>query len=51
VTRPLPLRTEQPPDDTAVVLRGGMMAVDDVRLAAERCFDPPIPNPGRAPGR
>jgi len=38
VTRPLPLRAEQLPDDTTIVLRGGTMAVGDGRLAAERSF-------------
>ena len=39
MARPLPLRSEQPPDDTTVVLRGGAMSADNVRRAAERTFD------------
>lgn len=39
MARPLPLRPEQPPDDTTVVLRGGAMGLDSVRRAAERTFD------------
>ena len=39
MARPLPLRPEQPPDDTTVVLRGGVMSVDSVKRAAERTFD------------
>jgi hypothetical protein len=39
VARPLPLRPEQPPDDAAVVLRGGVLGADGVRRAAERTFD------------
>lgn len=35
----MPLRAEQPPDDAAVVLRGGMLAADGVRRSAERTFD------------
>jgi len=38
VARPLPLRSEQPPDDAAVVLRGGVLRADAVRRAAERTF-------------
>lgn len=36
--RPLPLRSEQPPDDAAVVLRAGVMGPDNVRRSAERTF-------------
>lgn len=36
--RPLPLRSEQPPDDAAVVLRAGVMGADNVRRSAERTF-------------
>ena len=39
MARPLPLRSEQPPDDTTVVLRGGAMGPDNVKRAAERTFD------------
>jgi hypothetical protein len=38
MARPLPLRSEQPPDDTTVVLRAGVMNADNVRRAAERTF-------------
>ncbi len=38
MTRPLPLRPEQPPDDTAVVVRAGVMSPDNVTRAAERTF-------------
>ena len=38
MTRPLPLRSEQPPDDAAVVLRAGVMSPDNVRRSAERTF-------------
>lgn len=36
--RPLPLRPEAPPDDTTVVLRAGVMNVENVTRAAERTF-------------
>lgn len=39
MTRPLPLRSEQPPDDACVVLRAGVMAPDVLRRSAERTFD------------
>lgn len=39
MTRPLPLRAEQPPDDPTVVLRAGVMDVDNMRRAAQRAFD------------
>lgn len=39
MTRPLPLRPEQPPDDATVVLRAGLMAADGLRRSAERTFD------------
>jgi hypothetical protein len=35
----LPLRSEQPPDDATVVLRGGVMDADGATRAAERSFD------------
>lgn len=38
MTRPLPLRPEQPPDDATVVLRAGAMSAESVRRAAERTF-------------
>ena len=38
MTRPLPLRSEQPPDDAAVVLRAGVMRPDNIRRSAERTF-------------
>lgn len=39
MTRRLPLRSEQPPDDATVVLRAGVMSAENVRRAAERSFD------------
>lgn len=39
MARALPLRSEQPPDDAAVVLRGGVLGADGVRRAAQRTFD------------
>ena len=39
MTRALPLRPEQPPDDAVVVLRAGVMAADGIRRSAERTFD------------
>ena len=39
MTRRLPLRPEQPPDDATVVLRAGVMSAEKVRRAAERSFD------------
>ena len=39
MTRALPLRSEQPPDDAVVVLRAGVMAADGIRRSAERTFD------------
>src|SRR5437016_3302045 len=39
MTRPLPLRAEQPPDDTTVVVRAGVMSADSLRRAAQRSFD------------
>ncbi|HUP69360.1 MAG TPA: hypothetical protein VM142_06045 [Acidimicrobiales bacterium] len=38
MTRPLPLRPEQPPDDAVVLLRAGVMSTDNVRRTAERTF-------------
>ena len=38
MTRPLPLRSEVPPDDVTVVLRAGVMGHANVRRAAERTF-------------
>lgn len=37
--RSLPLRAEQPPDDTTMALRAGLMAGDAVPRSAERTFD------------
>lgn len=59
MTRPLPLRSEQPPDDAAVVLRAGVMGAENLRRSAERTFalyavygiNEPIPNSGRPVGR
>lgn len=39
MTRPLPLRAEQPPDDATVVLRAGVMAADAICRSATRTFD------------
>lgn len=39
MVQPFPLRSELPPDDTAVVLRAGVMDAENVRRAAERTFD------------
>ena len=39
MTRPLPLRPEQPPGNAAIVLRAGVMAAENVRRAASRTFD------------
>lgn len=39
MSRPLSLRSEQPPDDARLVLRAGVMSSDSVRRAAERTFD------------
>ncbi len=39
MTRLLPLRAEQPPDDVTVVLRAGVMAAETIRRSAERTFD------------
>lgn len=36
VSRPLPLRSEQPSDDATVVLRAGVMSPDNVRRVAPR---------------
>ena len=38
MTRVLRLRSEQPPDDAAVVLRAGVMGPDNIRRSAERTF-------------
>ena len=38
MTRPLPLRTEVPPDDAVVVLRAGVMSPGNIRRSAERTF-------------
>lgn len=38
MTRLLPLRPEQPPDDVAVVVRAGVMRAESIRHAAERTF-------------
>jgi len=35
----LPLRTEQPPDDAAVVIRGGVLSRASVQQAASRSLD------------
>ena len=37
--RPFALRSEEPPDDTVVVVRGGEMNSDYVRRAAGQSFD------------
>jgi hypothetical protein len=39
MTRRLPLRVERAPDDSAVVIRAGLMAADNVRRSARRTFD------------
>lgn len=39
MARPLPMRRDQPPDDTAVVIRAGVMSTAVVRRSAERTFD------------
>lgn len=79
VTQPLPLRPDFPSGDESIVVRAGVMSVDNLTRAAERtfallatfdhphftlvladlseltlarldrCFDKPIPNPGRPP--
>lgn len=38
VPRPLPLRSELPPDDATIVLRAGVMDAENVVRAAERTF-------------
>jgi hypothetical protein len=38
MTRFLNLRSEQPPDDAAVVLRAGVTSPDNIRRSAERTF-------------
>lgn len=38
MTRLLSLRPEQPPDDATIVLRAGVMTVENARRAAERTF-------------
>lgn len=38
MTRPLPLRSELPPDDATIVLRAGVMDARNVVRAAERTF-------------
>lgn len=38
MTTALPLRPEQPPDATTVVLRAGAMSADSIRRAAQRTF-------------
>jgi hypothetical protein len=38
VTRPLPLRPEQPPADATVVLRAGALTAENVQRAAVRTF-------------
>lgn len=38
MTRPLPLRAEQPPDEVTVIVRAGVMSAENVRRAAERTF-------------
>jgi hypothetical protein len=37
--RTLPLRPDQPPDDTTLVIRAGVMTADNVRGSAERTFE------------
>jgi len=39
MTRPLPLRAEQPPDDATIIVRAGVMSADSLRRAAQRSFD------------
>lgn len=39
MSRPLPLRSEDPLDDASVVLRAGIMTPDNIRRSAERTFD------------
>jgi len=39
MVRPLPIRREQPPDDTVVVIRAGVMDRGSIEEAASRCFD------------
>ncbi len=38
MTRLLPLRPEQPPDDATIVLRAGVLTVENARRASERTF-------------
>jgi hypothetical protein len=35
--RPILLRDEQPPDDVVVVVRGGLLTPDSVRMTVQRC--------------
>lgn len=39
MTRSLPLRAVQPPDDTTVVVRAGVMDANSLRRTAQRSFD------------
>lgn len=39
MTRVLPIRAEQPPDDAVVVLRAGVMSPVSIRRSAERTFE------------
>ena len=39
MTRLLPIRGEEPPDDTVVIIRAGVMATDSVRRTARDAFD------------
>ena len=38
MTRQLPLRSDLPPDDAAIVIRAGVMTAENVRRVAERSF-------------
>jgi hypothetical protein len=48
VHRPLQLRPEQPPDDTAMVVRGGVLSREDVERTALMSADHPLRPRGRA---
>lgn len=39
MTRLLPIRGEEPPDDTVVIIRAGVMATESVRRTAGDAFD------------
>jgi hypothetical protein len=38
VTKPLPLRSDAPPDNATVVVRAGVMSIESATRAAERTF-------------